>query len=259
MQRDKCFALLIIVLLLLLVFPLKADSDRIQITSASVICGRTGIFLGAAYTITANYTADDHRIIDDYMTIGSGGGRIDTFHHVEAGTDSISVASGSYGGSMNGPPDYPFTIDLGIDLYAATTVDNVNGRIVFNGPLVGRSTASAVCTQDGPTEVIIAEGDGGQGFDPGDGRIEPDAAAPIAVYCHDYGIDVYGINQDSTGSLVFTATTEEIDAVGTAPDENTLIEAHGNIRLYRLTTGEFQINAGPDAEGKEYILIWQDC
>ena len=260
MHRFNSFVLLLVFSLLFYVLPVQADSDSIQITSASVICGTLTGFWGASYNITANYTANGQRIIDEYMDI-SGGGRIDTYYHIGAGTSTLSNSEYEYGNVL---PGLPYKVDLVMELYAATTIDYVNGRNVINGPLVARSTASAVCTKEGPTEVIISVGVGGAGgagkpFDPGDGRIKPDPAAPIAVYCRDYGIDVYRINPDSSGVLVFTATNEEIDAVGASPVVNTLIDFYEDIRLYRLTTGEFQINDGPNAEGKEYILIWAEC
>lgn len=65
-----------------------------------------------------------------------------------------------------------------------------------------------------------------------------------AVYCSaDGSIDVYGIT-DSIGWLAFRATLSEIDAIG-IPDENAIIAqtANGRFRLYRLSSGEFQINA----------------
>ena len=206
--------------------------------------------------MTTNYTANGHRVIDEYMVVGSGGGRTDAFHHIETGTSSLSSSGGLYNSAVAG---LPYTVDVVMELYAATSVDYDTDHFVINGPLVARSTASAVCTQEGPTEVTISGVDSDHPLPLHDGRINPDPAAPVAVYCHDYGIDVYRINSDSTGSLVFTATNEEIDAVGASPVENTLIDAYDNIRLYRLTTGEFQVNAGPDAEGKEYVLIWDDC
>jgi hypothetical protein len=256
MKRFSIIVVLFISLLFFHVFPLQAAADRIQITSASVICGKSGDGWGASYTISADYTANGHRIINEILVVGSGGGRTDVWHHVDAGSGTVTGSEGLWGGFWTG---YPYTIDLVMDLYAATTLTYVSGTYVYNGPLVARSTAAAVCTQEGPTEVTISESVPDPGFNPDDGRLQPDAAAPVAVYCQDYGIDVYRINADSTGSLAFTATNEAIDAVGDSPVANTLIAADDNIRLYRLTTGEFQINAGPDAEGKEYVLIWDDC
>jgi hypothetical protein len=88
-----------------------------------------------------------------------------------------------------------------------------------------------------------------------------------AIYCQsDGGYDVYGIT-DGAGWFAFRITQEEIDAVG-IPSVNTLLKQteDGKIRLYRLTTGEFQVNAprwdniyGNIPDG--YVYIWEpvDC
>jgi hypothetical protein len=278
MQRLSSFVLLLVFLFLLHSIPLQAASDSIQMTSASVICGSQYGNLGATYSLTATYTADGHRIIDEFMIIADYGGRIDQYHHIDAGSATLSGGGGMYGGSWNGatygPPAYPYTVELVLELYAATTIDYVNGSNVINGPMVARSAASAVCTQEGPAQVIITEGTSsgpgsdpdsdpdsgpGQPFDPADGRINPDPAAPVAIYCYEYGIDIYRINVDSAGLLIIAATNAEIDAVGETPVVNTVIEGYDNVRLYRLATGQFQVNAGPDAEGKEYVFIWDEC
>ncbi len=80
-----------------------------------------------------------------------------------------------------------------------------------------------------------------------DGRLNSICEEPwqtAAIYCRADGtIDVYGIT-DSEGWLAFRTTQSVIDAVG-VPTQNSLIErsSDGKIRLYRLATGEFQVNA----------------
>jgi hypothetical protein len=84
-----------------------------------------------------------------------------------------------------------------------------------------------------------------------------------AVYCRaDGSIDVYGIT-DSVGWLAFRTTPAEIDALR-VQDENTLIEQSndGRIRLYRLKTGEFQVNSPivDDVRGylpNGYVFKWE--
>jgi hypothetical protein len=64
-------------------------------------------------------------------------------------------------------------------------------------------------------------------------------------------IDVYQIIAPSKGNLIGAFEkalfTPYIDA---PPAVNTLLARIGQTSLYALTTGEFQINIGPDAEGK---------
>lgn len=101
-----------------------------------------------------------------------------------------------------------------------------------------------------------------------DGRVNSicnDPAQTAAIYCNaDGSIDVYGITENA-GWLAFRVTQSEIDAVG-IPTENTRIAASedSTIRLYRLSTGELQVNApywdsvhGNLPNG--YTFIWQGC
>lgn len=92
-----------------------------------------------------------------------------------------------------------------------------------------------------------------------DGRLNRlDAAAPVAVFPIHYGtgtgLHFYAIGSDGTGTFTLEVTPEMIAAVPELPEENTLIAAtpDGAIALYRLTTGEFQVNAGP------YVIVFRD-
>ncbi len=85
-----------------------------------------------------------------------------------------------------------------------------------------------------------------------------DVAAPVAAYLIEYasgtGLHHYAVDSAGHGSLALEVTPEMIAAVPEHPDHNTLIasSADGKISLYRLTTGEFQINA-PD-----YVTVFKD-
>lgn len=43
------------------------------------------------------------------------------------------------------------------------------------------------------------------------------------------------------------------------PEQNTLIEERGVIALYKLTSGEYQVNVGPDADNKVYVINFTGC
>lgn len=98
----------------------------------------------------------------------------------------------------------------------------------------------------------------------GDFRINPlveDPYQPVAIYCEDNGrIDVYRINENSDGFLVLRASAEQIAAVG-VQETNQLITASndGEVRLYRLSTGEFQVNAPYEGNFDGYVYIWGGC
>ncbi|GAB4572615.1 MAG: hypothetical protein Kow0077_12520 [Anaerolineae bacterium] len=90
-----------------------------------------------------------------------------------------------------------------------------------------------------------------------DGRINAyDIAAPVAVYPAHYadgtGLHFYAIDDAGEGDLVLEVTPATIAAVPELPAQNTLIAStpDGSIALYRLTTGEFQVNAG------SYVIVF---
>jgi hypothetical protein len=85
-----------------------------------------------------------------------------------------------------------------------------------------------------------------------------DVAAPVAAYLIEYasgtGLHHYAVDSAGHGSLALEVTPEMIAAVPEHPDHNTLIasSSDGTISLYRLTTGEFQINA------HDYVTVFHD-
>lgn len=99
-----------------------------------------------------------------------------------------------------------------------------------------------------------------------DGRLNNyDPGAPVAIYGIDFGnglgLHIYwNSNEDNEviGRLRLIVRPEEIANVPVSPARNTLIKKSkdGTIAFYRLTTGEFQINVGPDFEGKTYVFIF---
>jgi hypothetical protein len=84
-----------------------------------------------------------------------------------------------------------------------------------------------------------------------DGRIDGSFMYPI--YARTNGIEVY----NAASQLLLRTTSAEIAAIPAAPAVNTLIEQTGNgfVTVYRLTSGELQINIGPDGEGKVEVYI----
>lgn len=68
---------------------------------------------------------------------------------------------------------------------------------------------------------------------------------------------VYSLDADSNGLLAGAFTPEDIAPfVGAPPAENTAIRTIDRSTLYAITSGEFQINIGPDAENKVYTIIF---
>jgi hypothetical protein len=70
-------------------------------------------------------------------------------------------------------------------------------------------------------------------------------------------IAVYGLDDESNGLLEGYFTLDDIAPYADSPPaENTAIRTIDQSTLYALTSGEFQINIGPDDEGKLYTVIF---
>lgn len=72
-------------------------------------------------------------------------------------------------------------------------------------------------------------------------------------------INVWRLGDDDEGFFAFKIDRFELAAMTEAPAENTLIDSRYDISFYHLASGEFQVNAGPDDEGKVYTIIFEGC
>ena len=78
------------------------------------------------------------------------------------------------------------------------------------------------------------------------------------------GISIYGINSSSEGFLALNLEPailpDSFPGCSTAPSENLTLDSvtiNGVIyAAYYLTTCELQVNVGPDAEGKVFVMTW---
>jgi hypothetical protein len=97
-----------------------------------------------------------------------------------------------------------------------------------------------------------------------DGRINnlpgEDCGSPVAIYLSP--LRVLAVNpKTQRGEAVITLTQEEIDAIGVPVESNVLLAQAYNpfsselISVYRLTTGEFQLNTWHD-DRKPYTVVW---
>jgi len=93
-----------------------------------------------------------------------------------------------------------------------------------------------------------------------DGRLDSNyAGQTVALYCINSTLYVYAIDPvTSAGKLAFTATPAEIAKFPTTPAMNTAIKSAMGATLYRLTTGELQVNRN-ETTGKFYAFIFKGC
>ena len=93
-----------------------------------------------------------------------------------------------------------------------------------------------------------------------DGRINMDADQTVAIYCYRGGVTASRIIL-SKGYPSLRVTAATIAKTPKYPAQNTLLaeDKHYLVRLYRLSSGELQINA-TSFEGKpDYVFIWNGC
>lgn len=102
----------------------------------------------------------------------------------------------------------------------------------------------------------------GEWFSPGDNRINPSPSARGVIYPHKFvtgdGLEVYALNEQNQWVSALVITPEMLAGVPDKPEGYTFIARAGNVELYKLPTGQYQLNVGPDVEGKIMVTIFDD-
>lgn len=201
-----------------------------------------------------------------------------------------TILTGSYASSATPQTSATFYVLAG-DVVTATNTDsagtatNVNVEITINGFTTSGGganvtmTRSATAAASGSGSVFFSNlnGSGGQQnwtisiSGPNcpqtplafvDGRVNTDAWATAVVYCIAGDINIYAVDNESVGRLAFVVTEEEIAEVG-VPSETTVLDsfagALGQVTLYRLSSGQFQVVAPDTQPGKSYSFVFNGC
>jgi hypothetical protein len=76
-------------------------------------------------------------------------------------------------------------------------------------------------------------------------------------------ISIWIVEADGQGKETLTLTAEDITELPAAEaiDKYVLLDdaLNGYVSLYKLQNGQFQVNVGPDGEGKVYVTNWTGC
>jgi hypothetical protein len=81
----------------------------------------------------------------------------------------------------------------------------------------------------------------------------------------DGSLSIISLGPNGTSTVVLGIAATELDKLPAKPSTNTRIGATSDkyVQLYKLTTGEYQANIGPDNEGKIFVYIFsvdpEDC
>lgn len=184
--------------------------------------------------------------------------------------DGVDIATNSDADMNNGP-----------GCYGIPGNSVLNSFIAFTAPVSGNYTFGAY-DQTGLSNdayqlsvTVVSAGSAVESlsevpFVPGDARINhrvKDRGAAVAIYCNaDGDLSVWSIDPQGKGHDTLTVTAGVIEAVGIPSEAEHHYELaaanvpFGRIALYRLWTGEFQVNApGLNPDSDMYTFIWTEC
>jgi hypothetical protein len=84
------------------------------------------------------------------------------------------------------------------------------------------------------------------------------AVYPTAGDNNEAVIDIYCVNENSEGSMGLRVTNDDLAAFPAQPASNTAVASANGCpaTFYILTSGEYQINIGPDANGDVRVMIF---
>jgi len=155
------------------------------------------------------------------------------------GAANFPVQGGFYSaGTYNG---LWYTYSDGSTFNVGDTVDVTGGSTSDGAPII-------------PVSLTTTCLPGGGGID--DGRINTEPWGRVAIYCDGDTFSVYSVNEDGSGNFLYEM---DFNAPPTNPAVNTLVKNVGDVWLFRLTSGEWEIVRGPDSEGKIYAFVFSEC
>ncbi|KAB2861286.1 MAG: hypothetical protein F9K46_08685 [Anaerolineae bacterium] len=96
-------------------------------------------------------------------------------------------------------------------------------------------------------------------------RVNQAATMPIVIYTPTFAavrdgnlfIEIWALNEDRIWQPALYITKAKLTALPEFPSENVLIARADNISVYKLTTGEYQVNVGPLEDGKVHVVIFE--
>jgi hypothetical protein len=114
-----------------------------------------------------------------------------------------------------------------------------------------RKFAAAVAVVAAVALGSTALADDNQGFAVGPGTV---------VFYEDGALEIWTIwdAENNFWSPVITLSGDELAEHAQAPEEHTLVASSGSVALYKLSSDEWQVNSGPDAEGKISVLVFNE-
>lgn len=230
--------ILTVIILLSFVSTTQAAGYFVNFTlRGGAYCDKTGAFIPETF--------------DYNIPAGTTLTQIQSLNGTVLGINTVALPfSGSGSGSAVAGASFPTTN------YPYTFVASITFNFAGSGTYT--DTFTLVCNNGVVVSVSVKNGNGSSGGGSGpifdDGRLNMDALETAAIYClADGSVRVY-VPGSPLWTIAFDASPAEIASVATKPLKNTLIKSGKGAFLYRLTSGELQINSS-----NNYVFIFKDC
>lgn len=72
-------------------------------------------------------------------------------------------------------------------------------------------------------------------------------------------IQILGVSDAGAEYEAMYLSADDLAELPESPEENILVEEYYEYAFYKLTSGEYQVNVGPDAENKVYVVNFAGC
>lgn len=227
----------------------QAASSLTSISFSSITVHNNNCALGTAVyevsvVVTGVANGGNFTLVEHFG--GSGGPRTATTNLVDAQLGApINLGNTGNATGWTAPNDKP-------QVYVEATANGVT----VTTPVIEIDCATG-------TYTILSSGAAAQR--PPDDRLNwraGDNDAAVYVRSDDAGnpaIHIYCIEDDSKGQLGLIVTEDALAGIDASPTVNELVAESSTcaVSFYVLTSGEYQINIGPDSEGKSTILIFE--
>jgi hypothetical protein len=82
--------------------------------------------------------------------------------------------------------------------------------------------------------------------------------ANTVLFYKDRGVEIWTPDADNNWSPAIRLTADKLNDYADAPDKHTLVASYGDISVYKLSTGEWQINNG-EAGGKIRVVVFDEA
>ena len=208
--------------------------------------------------VTLNQTANDIGGLDVFhMALFDANGRfLGRSIPILLGGGPVNISITLPLGNPKTAVSRPFTLKLQDTTSTTATLDEI-----INAPSGGEMSFDPANFMNGVPCDRFPTGFFPPPVDPpnfSDGRLNTSSTVG-AVYIDSNGVSVYSIDSSSMGNLAAFASASQLQAT-TQPAQNTLIASSpdGRYAIFQLANGTnlFQVNYGPDAEGKVRVITF---